>query len=165
MNKFTLFCCTAMIVIAASAVGQEKGKPATPSETQNRIESPGSFSFGDAGTLFQSAGDLRAASESLASFGESMEKTTTNIGGTTEAVAEHLAQMSSGFDPLGLQNAFKTIQQQSEVIREQQEIIYRLQQREIQRLKRENIQLKATIKAAKSQDRPAKKKRNEAKNP
>jgi hypothetical protein len=154
-----------MIGLAASAVGQEKGKPEAPAGMQNKIESPGSFSFGGAGTLFQSAGDLRAASESLARFGESMEKTTNNIGGTSEAVAEHLAQMSSGFDPLGLQNAFKTIQQQSEVIREQQDIIYRLQQREIQRLQRENQQLKAAIKAAKSQERPEKKKRNEANNP
>lgn len=73
--------------------------------------------------------------------------------------AEHLAQMSSGFDPLGLQNAFKTIQQQNDVIRQQHEVIYRLQQLEIQRLKQENQQLKMADKSAKSQPRLRKKKR------
>lgn len=152
-----------MVSLASTAVGQDKKKPDTPAEGQNA--GPAAFSLGGASTLFQSAGDLRAASESLQRFGESLEKTTTDIGGTSEAIAEHLAQMSSGFDPLGLQNAFKTIQQQTEVIRQQQEVIYRLQQNQIQLLKRENQQLKVASKAAKSQDRPGKKKRNKTKTP
>jgi len=164
VNKITFLCFAAIISLATSAVGQDKEKPDATPGMPNKNASPGSVSFEGVGTLFQSAGDLRAASASLERFGESLEKTTTDIAGTAEAVAEHLAQMSSGFDPLGLQNAFKTIQKQSEVIRQQQEVIYRLQQHEIQRLKRENQQLKVANKAANGQDRAGKKKRNNPKN-
>ena len=67
-----------------------------------------------------------------------------------------------GFDPFGFQNAFNTIQQQTEVIRQQQEVIHRLQQNEINRLKRQNQQLKAGRKAGKSQTGPGKTKRKQA---
>lgn len=145
MNKFVVLCFTAMIVPRTSACGQEKHQPDLPREAEDKNADPVSGLFSGTGTLFQSAADLRAASESLEQFGQSLGKTTANIGGTSEVVAQHLAEMSSGFDPFGFQNAFKTIQQQTEVIRQQQEVIQRLQQDEIKRLKRENQQLKAGI--------------------
>ena len=160
MNKLTILWSIAMISLATSVVGQDKEKPDAPPGADKAKASPAAFSFGGAGTLFQSAGDLRAASESLERFGGSLERTTTDIGGTSEAIAEHLAQMTSGFDPLGLQNAFKTIQQQTELIRQQQEVIYRLQQKEIQRLKRENQQLRTANNTGKSKVGSGKKKRN-----
>ena len=176
-----LFCVTAIISLSFSAEAQETKKvkdiPEARSLTADSVEkqnskdqspvetspaaSPFSMSLGNAGVLFQSAADLRAASESLAQFGESLQKVSENISGTSEAVAEHLAKMSSGFDPLGLQNAFKTVQLQSEVIRVQQELIVELQQKEIQRLRRENRQLKMASKAGKSETGKAKKKRTQ----
>ncbi len=143
MNKFVLLCFTAMISPGTPAGGQEKHQPEVPQKVEDKNADPVSGIFSGTGTLFQSAADLRAASESLEQFGQSLEKTTANIGSTSEVVAEHMAQISSGFDPFGFQNAFKTIQQQTEVIRQQQEVIRRLQQDEIKRLKRENQQLKA----------------------
>lgn len=160
MSKVTVLCLVAMISLATTANGQDKKKADDSAEVNGRNASAVTVPFGGAANLFQSAADLRAASESLARFGESLEKTTTNIGDATDSVAGHMAQMSSGFDPLGLQNAFKTIQQQSEVIRQQQEIINDLHQKEIQRLKRENQQLKAANKAESSQPASKKKKRN-----
>jgi hypothetical protein len=164
LNKLTLLCYTVMISLATSAVGQDKAKSDTQPGSQNAKAGAPTFSLGTAGSLLQSADDLRAASGALERFGESLEKTTTNIGATSEAVARHLAEMSSGFDPLGLQNAFKTIQLQTEIVREQQEIINRLQQNEIRRLQRENQELKQTDKAPNGQERPRKKKRNKTKN-
>ncbi len=161
MKKVIFVSLTAMISLSMSAVGQDKGKVETAPVKKDRFSNPATVPFGGAETLFQSAKDLRAASESLAQFGESLQNTTANISGMAEAVAEHLAQMSSGFDPLGLQNAFKTVQEQSEVIRQQQEIIFKLQHEEIQRLRRENRQLKMVKSGGKSEARKKKKKRTE----
>jgi|GEM_PF-4543225 len=67
-------------------------------------------------------------------FGEPYEHGITGIDETVTLTSSNLSFMSSGFDPLGLQNAFKTIQQQNEIIRQQQIMIQSLQNTEIRRL-------------------------------
>ena len=92
-----------------------------------------------AGELVQAAGDLQKAGESFERFGKSLEKTIGILSrGMTES-SENLAKVSDGFDPLGLKEAFETIQQQNQTIKD-------LHEAELKRLVKENSMLRKEIK-------------------
>ncbi len=81
----------------------------------------------------------------MGEFGKSLENGISEMHEAASETSGNLATMSSGFDPLGLQNAFRTIQLQNEVIRQQQITIQALQKSEIQRLKRVNRRLRQRL--------------------
>lgn len=88
--------------------------------------------------MVQSAADLRVASEAA-------ERWAVPLSRSIEAIVASMAEMSSGFDPLGHQASAKTMLRQTEIIAEQQRTIERLQQEEIDRLEAENQRLRRRL--------------------
>ena len=106
----------------------------------------GSFDLFGGSNLTETSENLVEASASMERFGDSLEAVSATL-------IDGLARMSSGFDPLGYQGAFRTIAEQTEVIKDQQVLIYELQQREIDRLKQENEQLRRRLAKHRQQKR------------
>lgn len=87
--------------------------------------------------FLQTAVDLRAAAESLAQFGESLERVAEPIAKALVEISANHAAMSREFDPLGVKAGHRTVQAQLQIILEQQRAIQRLQAAEIRRLRKE----------------------------
>lgn len=125
-----LVAAIALIISERPLYGQETNSGVA--ERDGRAEAAGGI---DVGRLIRSAEDLRRASEAMEKFGGSLERASVILGPSIETTSKNMASMTSGFDPLGLQTAFRTIQQQNERISERQEQLERRQNRRIQRLK------------------------------
>lgn len=95
--------------------------------------------------LLQAASDLRQAAEALARFGETVQSVSGGLATSLERTAQHLAQITSGFDPLGLQAAFRVIERQHEALQEQHRRLEQLQRQQTRRLRREVRELRQEL--------------------
>ncbi len=132
------------VSIVACACHMSRGQdPSDAGTSESKLS--GSLSIFGNGDLLESSRNLRMAGESLERSSASLEMSVPQVAEAAEKTSQNLAAMSSGFDPLGLQNAFRTIQQQAEIIRQQQETIQKLQRMEILRLKKKNDELRGAL--------------------
>lgn len=148
MNRVTF---AVLSWILASSLLAQTPDAASHEPVDDSAATSGSFSLFSTANLTENTENLVKASASLERFGDSLER-------VSVALVDGLARMSSGFDPLGYQGAFRTIGQQTELIQQQQAQIYELQQREIERLKKENKQLQRRVAELQKQDRSTKRK-------
>ena len=137
LGKKVVLVLFVLTMTLSTANGQTSRKSDRATKNEDLLSSVASI-----GQILQDAENLRIAAQSMEKFGKSLEHGVTGMSETVTSTSENLALMSSGFDPLGLQNAFKTIQQQNEIIRRQQITIQALQKAEIRRLKKENRRLR-----------------------
>jgi len=128
-----------LLLVVRSLSADEPLFPEEPkaesAESPGAAEAKNSFGVND---VAQAAADLRKA-------GEAFERCADSLSQTAESIAASLATMSSEFDPFGYKTAFRTLGEQSEMLRQQREIIQALQEREIHRLRRENQALKKEV--------------------
>lgn len=134
------------VIILVFSLGIASAQDAAEGDPSESKISGGLSLFGG-GDLFESSKNLRMAGESLERSGALLEGSADRIGQIVESVSLNLAEMSAGFDPLGYQQSYRTILQQSEIIHQQQETIQRLYEKEIQRLKKENRELRNSRKS------------------
>jgi hypothetical protein len=103
--------------------------------------------------------DLRKAAEASQKSLELLERVMPAGGELLLGVTENISRLSSEFDPFGYKTAFRTVQEQNEIIVRQQQLIQDLQQREIDRLQRELEAVKQKGKRRKNtQPKPARSK-------
>ncbi|TWU30193.1 hypothetical protein [Bythopirellula polymerisocia] len=108
--------------------------------SQDPQESPLTTLIG--GEMVRAANDFHKGSVALERSGETLQRILSSFGNELVSISENFAAMSTGFDPLGMKSAMKTIARQNEVIKEQTEMIQELQEQEIRRLRKEVKQLK-----------------------
>ncbi len=93
-----------------------------------------------------------AAAQDLRIAAQTTDQIVDKIGNTIEQTMLHLAQVSQGFDPLGLKAAMETVRQQNNIIRLQNETIYAAMKSENRRLQRENRRLKKALRKRSGQN-------------
>lgn len=128
-----LLCAVGASLFTNLALAQTPPKDVPSSGSQPKHIAP--LGTGD---MVQAAANLRKASESFERFGNSLERITATLTKGLIESSENLAIMSSGFDPLGLKQAFATIQQQNQTIQN-------LHEAETERLRKESAKLKKKL--------------------
>ncbi len=130
----------AILLALAVPVGASAQQASSPAGVQKPSAANDLFKFGEA---IQAASDLRKAAEAAERFG-------TLLDGVAATIAESMAAMSREFDPFGYKSAFRTIEQQNEIIQEQHETIRELLEKENARLQAENELLRRHSKRQRS---------------
>ncbi len=131
-----------LLMLVGMASGQEPAGAADGKKDVGATGVSGLLQHANIDDIVLIATELRKASDSMKSFGESLNEisvVTAEAAGTT---SKHLAAIGGEFDPFGFKAAFETIQKQNAIIQAQSQMIIELQQRKIRRLRKENKLLK-----------------------
>ena len=136
-----LVCC-ALCLVATTLLRAQDRPQAAPTGEKVQPKAPDlsellKLGSSGAGDLLQGMSDLRKAAEASQKSLELLERIMPAGGELLLGVTENISRLSSEFDPFGYKTAFRTLQDQNEIIVRQQQLIQDLQQREIDRLQRE----------------------------
>lgn len=131
-----------ILVLIGTAFGQE---PAGADDGKKHVGAPSVSDLlqrAKIDDIVLIATELRKASDSMKSFGESLNDVSVVTAEAAGTTSKHLAAIGGEFDPFGFKKAFETIQKQNAIIQAQSQMIIELQQKEIRRLQKENKMLK-----------------------
>lgn len=142
-----------ILMLTGMAFGQEPAGEDDGKEDVGTTNVAGLLQFLNANDILRIATELRKASESMKSFGESLNDVSTVAAEAAGATSKNLAAIGGEFDPFGFKTAFKTIQQQNAIIQAQSQIIMELQQKEIRRLQQENKSAKRPKRSPRKRNR------------
>ncbi len=140
-----------LICTTPNLFAPEGEKPPAADTPSRLLELPTGGSFG---AMVQSAGDMRAAAESLERFGQVLDRIVPIASEAVKSLGESQAAMSREFDPFGFKEAQRTLQQQNEIIARQQELIQDLLREENERLRAELERVRRLKSARKRQSPP-----------